>query len=73
MVAEGHRHQVISDSDHGAIIDIIAWYTMVVMILAVCLRLLVRQVKNVVGVDDILCIPAMVSLTEYAKNVRLFP
>ena len=69
MAVEGHRHQTISDSDHGPIVDIIAWYTMVVMVLAVCLRLLVRNVKNVMGVDDLLCVPAMVSSSTSAQTV----
>lgn len=72
MAVEGHRHQTISDSDHGPIVDIIAWYTMVVMILAVCLRLLVRNVKHVVGVDDLLCVPAMVSSSASAQTVCSF-
>ncbi|RMZ84500.1 hypothetical protein DV737_g1088, partial [Chaetothyriales sp. CBS 132003] len=55
----GQRHAVITDDDHGAVLQIVTWILMVAMILMMMLRLAVRiTVVREVGLDDAICILA---------------
>ena len=64
MASEGHRHATITADDRGAVLQIVAWFLMVVMILTVSLRLLIRFTTTLVpGLDDAVALGAMVSGT----------
>ena len=59
---EGPRHGVVTSDDHGAVLNVVAWFLMVVMILSTFLRLLIRfTTTHVPGLDDIVLAVAMVS------------
>lgn len=59
---EGPRHAEITPFDHGALIQIPAWFLMVVMILITFLKLAIRfKATRNPGLDDALCFVAMVS------------
>jgi hypothetical protein len=59
-VAEGTRHGVITDADHGPALSIISWVMVVTMVLIIGLRLAVRFSTSSPGIDDILAVLAMV-------------
>ena len=44
MVSSGTRDGQITADDHGPVIDIVAWFLMVTMILAVIFRLISRTI-----------------------------
>lgn len=59
---EGFRHAEITLDNQGAILQIAAWFLMVVMILATILRLTIRfATRQVPGLDDTFLTIAMVS------------
>ncbi len=59
---EGFRHATVSPDDHGAILQIVAWFMLVVMVLATVLRLLIRfTTSHIPGFDDVFVSLAMVS------------
>ena len=64
MDSEGFRHATITTNDHGGLIQIVAWYLMIVMILATVLKLAIRfkpPLKRNPGIDDAVYVVAMVS------------
>lgn len=64
VMSEGLRHATITADDHGAILQIVAWFMMVSMILMVSLRLAIRFTAiRVAGWDDTFVVIAMVSNT----------
>lgn len=61
-IEEGPRHAEITSFDHGALIQIPAWFLMVVMIMVTFLKLVIRfKATRNPGLDDALCLVAMVS------------
>lgn len=63
-MSEGMRHAAVTADDHGAILQIVAWFMMVSMILMVALRLAIRfTATRLAGWDDTFVIIAMVSST----------
>jgi hypothetical protein len=59
---EGPRHGQVTPNDHGAILQIAAWFLMVTMILATFLRLSLRlSTAHIPGRDDAAVLLAMVS------------
>jgi hypothetical protein len=61
----GQRHAVVTDDDHGPILQIVMWFLMVAMILMTLLRLAIRfAAARDFGLDDAICVLAMVSLEE---------
>ena len=48
---EGPRNARITPDDHGPVLSIIAWYCAVVMVLAVCTRMLIKAFRTL-GRDD---------------------
>ena len=57
-----HRHAVVTLDDNGGILQIAAWFLMVVMILSAFLRLIIRfTTTHVPGLDDAVLVVAMVS------------
>lgn len=72
MMSEGLRHAAITADDHGAILQIVAWFMMVTMILMVSLRLTIRfTATRLAGWDDTLTVIAMVSRTLRATYITL--
>ncbi|KAM5489299.1 hypothetical protein MaudMau93_003548 [Microsporum audouinii] len=60
MAPDGVRHTVVTPDDHGPIIQIVAWFAMVVMILATTLRLSVRYLtSHIPGIDDAIVVGSM--------------
>lgn len=61
IVPEGPRHAVITADSQGAVLQIAAWFLMVVMILSVLLRLFIRfTTAHLPGTDDaVLCLAAV--------------
>src|SRR4051812_42793591 len=52
MVSEGPRHATVTPDDHGAILQIVAWFLMVLMILSIFLRLTIRlTTTHIPGTD----------------------
>jgi hypothetical protein len=69
MVSEGPRHATVTPDDHGAILQIVAWFLMVLMILSIFLRLTIRlTTTHIPGTDDTVVFVAMVSEDELWKN-----
>lgn len=63
-MSEGVRHAAVTADDHGAILQIVAWFMMVSMILMVALRLAIRfTATRLAGWDDTFVVIAMVSST----------
>lgn len=63
-MSEGVRHAAVTADDHGAILQIVAWFMMVSMILMVALRLAIRfTATRLAGWDDTFVVIAMVSRT----------
>ena len=61
MTSEGPRHAEITPFDHGALIQIPAWFLMVVMILVTFLKLCIRfKATHNPGLDDAICFVGMV-------------
>jgi hypothetical protein len=61
----GQRHAVVTDDDHGPILQIAMWFLMVAMILMTLLRLAIRfAAARDLGLDDAICVLAMVRLEE---------
>lgn len=61
----GQRHAVVTNDDHGPILQIAIWFLMVAMILMTLLRLAIRfAASRDLGLDDAICVLAMVSLEE---------
>lgn len=59
---EGPRHATVTPDDNGAILQVVAWFLMVLMILATFLRLLIRfTTTHIPGVDDVVLFAATVS------------
>jgi hypothetical protein len=59
---EGARHATVTPDDHGAVLQIAAWFLLVVMILATIPRLTIRSTTNhIPRLDDVLVSLAMVS------------
>ena len=59
---EGHRHATVTINDHGAILEIVACFLTVVIVLATSLRLSLRIfTRHVAGLDDALVLLATVS------------
>ncbi|KYG42582.1 hypothetical protein M433DRAFT_26790 [Acidomyces richmondensis BFW] len=56
---EGTRHAVVTANNCGAVLEIVAWFLMVVMILATALKLVIRLIARQPGVDDVLVTIAM--------------
>ena len=64
MYIEGPRHAVVTEDDHGAVLQIVAWFSMVTMILATLLRLAIRfMTVQKPGMDDLMVSLAMVSFS----------
>lgn len=64
---EGFRHAEVTFDNQGAILQIAAWFLMVVMILATFLRLTIRfTTRQVPGLDDTILIVAMVSSRNFS-------
>ena len=62
MATEGPRHAEVTPFDHGALIQIPAWFFMVVAILVTFLKLAVRfKATRNPGLDDAVCFFAMVN------------
>ncbi len=62
MASEGFRHAEVTPFDHGALIQIPAWFLMVVMILTTLLKLVIRfKATRNPGLDDAMCFLGMVS------------
>ncbi len=62
-LTRGRDAQITAD-DHGPIIDIVAWFLMVTMILAVMFRLMIRLIlTRSHGVEDGIICAALVQLT----------
>jgi hypothetical protein len=71
MDAEGPRHAEVTTFDHGALIEIPAWFLMVVMISVTFLKLAIRfKATRNPGVDDALCFVGMVSSFKSAMACR---
>ena len=69
MVSEGPRHATVTPDDHGAILQIVAWFLMVLMILSIFLRLTIRlTTTHIPGTDDTVVFVAMVSEHELWKT-----
>lgn len=67
MSTEGPRHAVITADDQGALLQIAAWFLMVVMILATSSRVMVRlNTSQVPGIDDIVTVGAMVAILSHS-------
>lgn len=59
---EGPRHGQVTPDNHGDILLVVAWFLMVVMILATSLRLIIRfTTAHIPGLDDVVVVLAMVS------------
>lgn len=58
---EGPRNAAVTPDDHGAILQISAWFLMVLMILSILVRLTIRVIvtKNR-GIDDVIALISMV-------------
>lgn len=60
MTSEGSRRATVTADDHGALLQIVAWFTMVAMILMVFLRLAIRfTATHSAGFDDAIVFAAM--------------
>lgn len=59
-MADGRRHAIITQDDHGPILGIVSWVMMVSMIMMVALRLAIRFSARNPGVDDAFATLAMV-------------
>lgn len=69
MGSEGPRHAIVTPDDHGAVLQIVTWFLMVVMILSISLRLMIRfTTTHVPGIDDAVVFVAMVSEHEPCKT-----
>lgn len=69
MDSEGPRHAIVTPDDHGPVLQIVAWFLMVVTILSISLRLMIRfTTTHVPGIDDAVVIVAMVSKHELYKT-----
>lgn len=72
MVSEGPRHATVTPDDHGAILQIVAWFLMVLMILSIFLRLTIRlTTTHIPGTDDATVFVAMVSEHELLQNCMI--
>lgn len=66
MATEGLRHAEITPFDHGALIQIPAWFLMVSMILATFLKLAIRfKTTRNPGLDDAVCFVGMVGISSF--------
>ena len=53
MLARDNRNGRITADDHGPVVDIVAWFLMVTMILAVFVRLITRTtLTHSLGAED---------------------
>lgn len=69
MDTEGFRHAEVTEFDRGALIQIPAWFLMVVLILVTFLKLAIRfKATHNPGADDALCFLAMVSRTKFTST-----
>lgn len=58
----GARHATVIPDDHGTILQIVAWFLMVLMILSIFLRVTIRlTTTHIPGTDDAVVLVAMVS------------
>lgn len=72
MVSEGPRHATVTPDDHGAILQIVAWFLMVLMILSIFLRLTIRlTTTHIPGTDDAMVFVSMVSEHEFLENCMI--
>ena len=67
-IAGGQRQAVVTDDDHGPILQIVMWFMMVAMILIAMLKLAVRfALVRDLGADDAFIVLAMVSLKRTSR------
>ena len=68
----GHRHAVVTDNDHGPILQIAMWFLMVTMILITLLRLAIRYADTRrLGLDDAVFVLAMVNFEQTFRLVEM--
>lgn len=68
---EGPRFATVSHDDHGPILSILAWFLMVVFVLATLLKLTVRATAKGLGLDDVFLTFAMVRVQIVALERRI--
>jgi hypothetical protein len=65
----GTKHATVTPDDHDTILQIVAWFLMVLMNLSIFLRLTIRlTAMHIPGTDDAMVLVAMVSEHELWKT-----